>query len=213
MRGMLRSGGCRVFKCVKCLGDVPRHRNVDKTLFIIPGEVETEVRGPRPVGGVGVTSGQGGEQVINVGFVKILNAKIVDGKGEGEGLGGVAPETGGVRDGSVTKRCQVSAQLIVGKDGGFFQAIHSFSDLDVGITLGIEVGRGKLILFLDVLWDVLAMNSHVLIDCHVANQEKIFQVGGAISGSSVGIGDDAVPVEFSVDEADGRGADVLICIE
>ena len=76
------------------------------------------------------------------------------------------------------------------------------------------MGRGKLLLVLDVLWNVLAMNLHVLIDYHVTDHEKIFEIcTSAVASAAVGIGDNAVPVEFSVDEADGRGANILIGIQ
>ena len=52
-----------------------------------------------------------------------------------------------------------------------------------------------------------------VVYCHVANKKKIFQASGAITGASVGIGDDAVPVKFSVDETHSRGANVLIGVE
>ena len=58
---VLRSGRRGVFECVKGLGDIPGHGNVNKSFFVIPGEVETEIRRTGPVGGVGVTSGKGGK--------------------------------------------------------------------------------------------------------------------------------------------------------
>jgi hypothetical protein len=151
--------------------------------------------------------------VSDIGFVEVFDAEVIDCECKCDGFGVVAPETGSERDGSIAEGCEVSAKLIVCQDGGLFEAIHALSDFDVGVTLGVEVGRGKLILFLDILWDIPAMYPHILVYCHVANQKKIFQVGGAISGSTVGIGDYTVPVEFGVDEADGRGSDVLICVK
>ena len=108
----------------------------------------------------------------------------------------MAPETGSVGDGGVAERCKVSAKLVVCQDGSFLEAIHAFADFNIGVSFGVEVGRGKLVLFLDVLWYVFAVDAHILVNCHVAHQKEIFQVGCAISGATVGIRDYAVPVEF-----------------
>ena len=151
--------------------------------------------------------------MFGVCFIEVFNTKIVDSKGKREWFGGVAPKTRSVRDWSVAEGGKVSSELIVCEDGCLFQAIHAFADFDIGVSLGVEVGGGKFVLFLDVLRDVPAVNPHVLVYCHVANKKKIFQVGGAITGASVGIGDDAVPVKFSVDETHSRGANVLIGVE
>lgn len=198
---------------LKCLGDVPGHGDIQETVFIVPDQFETEVGGTRPVCGVSVTSGEGSKKVFGVSLGEVFYSEIVDGECESGRFGGVVPETGSVGYGGVAKRCEVSSKLIVGQDGGFLEAIHAFADFNVGVSFGVEVGRGKLVLFLDVLWYVFAVDSHILVNCHVAHQKEVFQVGCAISGATVGIGDDTVPVEFGVDETDGRGANILVGIQ
>ena len=61
MRGVLRSGRCRMLEGVPCLGDVSRHGDIEETFVVVPVQVEAKVRGAGPVGGVGITSGKGGE--------------------------------------------------------------------------------------------------------------------------------------------------------
>lgn len=112
--------------------------------------------------------------MFGVGFIEVFNTKIIDGEGKREWFGEVAPKTGSVRDWRVAEGGKVSAKLIICEYGSLFEAIHSFADLDVGVSPGVEVGRGKFVLFLYVLRYVLAMNSHVLIDAHVTNEKKIF---------------------------------------
>lgn len=65
----------------------------------------------------------------------------------------------------------------------------------------------------DLLRNVAAMNAHVLVGVHVGGQEKIFQITSAVSRPMFGIGDDAVEVKFGVDNANGRGPNILESIE
>ena len=65
-------------------------------------------------------------------------AKVVDSQGERGTEFVVTPETRSERNRGIAIGSKMIAELIVGKDTGFFETIHAFLDLKVGISFGIE---------------------------------------------------------------------------
>ncbi len=75
------------------------------------------------------------------------------------------------------------------------------------------MGIGEVVFIDHLLGDVPAMDAHVLVDKHVGDQEKIFEIAGAVPGTEMSVGDDTVDMKFKIDESDGGGADILISVE
>jgi len=57
-------------------------------------------------------------------------------------------------------------KLIIGKDGGFLETIHAFSDLEVCETFGVKVIGCEVVLIQNFLWYIAPVDLHVLIYLH-----------------------------------------------
>ena len=104
-------------------------------------------------------------------------------------------------------------ELVIRENGSFLEAVHAFADFDVDVSFGVEMGVGQAVFVDHFLSEVLAMDPHVLIDDHIGDKEKVFEVAGTVTGAEMGIGDHTVEMELGVDEANGRRADILIGIK
>jgi hypothetical protein len=74
-------------------------------------------------------------QVLDIGFVGILDAKVVDHKGEFDDMGRVLPETGGDGTGSIALCLQELGKLFVGNDADPGKAVHAFLNVDVHMSI------------------------------------------------------------------------------
>ncbi len=70
----------------------------------------------------------------------------------------MAPRTRGLRDKKVTKRNKVSFELIIGKNGSLFEAIHAFEDLDVDVPFGVKIIVGQGVLCNNLGSEIAAMD-------------------------------------------------------
>lgn len=198
---------------VKCFGDIRRHGDVHMTSRVVPVELEAKVTGPGPVDRDGIFGGKSSKKMVGVGFAKVFDAKIINSESEGGATIGVTPKTWSVWDWMITVWGKMCLELIVGKYGGFFESVHAFADFDIDVSLGIEIILRQVVLGNDFWGKVLAVDAHVLVDDHVGDKKEVFNVASAVAGTEMGVGDDTVQMEFGVDEANGRRADILVGVE
>ena len=112
--------------------------------------------------------------MIGVGFRKEFDAEVINRESERGATIGVAPEAGSVRDREVTVRGKVRGELIIRKDGGFLETVHTLADFDVDVTLGVEVRFGEVGFGNNFGREITAVNAHVLENGHIGDEEKIF---------------------------------------
>ena len=103
--------------------------------------------------------------------------------------------------------------MIIGKNGSLFEAIHAFADLDIDVLFGVKEIVGQGVLSNNLGSEIAAMDLHVLIDGHVGEEEKVFQVASAVAGAEMSIGDDTVEVELGVSDTNSGRTNILVSIE
>jgi hypothetical protein len=81
-----------MLETVQCRGYVARHGDVNRTVGIVPGKGETAVQRAGPVGGDSVEGFEGGNEMVGVGVVDVLDAKIIDDEGENDAIGCMLPK-------------------------------------------------------------------------------------------------------------------------
>jgi hypothetical protein len=123
----------------------------------------------------------------------------------------VVPQSGCVGDGAVPIWCEFLDELVErSQDAGFFQAVHSLTDFDVGVIFVVEVD----VVFGDYFGGyVFSMNSHVLEVAHWDPKIIVGYVHAEVAGSFVGVRDDAVEVHLGVEHGDGGRACVSWIVE
>ena len=73
--------------------------------------------------------------------------------------------------------------------------------------------EGEIVLVNDFLGNIAAVDAHVLVNEHVREKEKIFQVASAITGTKMGIRNDTIQMDFGVNDTNSRRTDILIRIK
>ena len=96
---------------------------------IFPVNGESAEEGTSPVDGDGVEFLQGLDEVVSVLFSNVLEAKVVNDKGEKYGLGGVLPQFRGSGYRGNTELGEVRFESVVGDADGLLEAEHAFSDV------------------------------------------------------------------------------------
>ena len=104
-------------------------------LVVIPRECEATVFGSGPIGFEYVFLGEYAHQVIGVGLVGILDAKVINHKGKFDGTGGVLPKTGGDGAWSIAMGLQELGESFVGDDACLWKTVNSFFDAYVHIPV------------------------------------------------------------------------------
>ena len=89
------------------------------------------------------------DEVVGVLFSDVLDAKVVNNKGEKDGLGVVLPQRRGSRYRGETKLGMVSFESVVCDVAGLLEAGHAFSYLEVDPAVGTE--RAEALLFNDFI--------------------------------------------------------------
>ena len=197
----------------KRFGNILGHRDVDVASIVVPVDGEAKVTGAGPIFGKGIFLFEGMEQVVGVRAREVFDAEVVNGKGECGGACVVYPNTRRVANWVVAEGGKVVAELFVGENAGLFEAVHAFSNFQIEVSFGVEMGIGESVFSYDLGCDIATMDAHVLVDFHVGGEEKIFEVSGAVSSTIFGIGDGAVEMEFGVNNANGRRTNILKGIE
>jgi hypothetical protein len=76
-------------------GNIFGHGEIDGAIFVIPVQRETTIEAAASVRGVGVQIFEGCDQMPCVFIANVFDAKVVNGKGEGDGARFVAPQSRG----------------------------------------------------------------------------------------------------------------------
>ena len=85
--------------------------------------------------------------MVGVLFSNVLDAKVVNDKGEKYGLGFVLPQRWGSGYRGKTELGKVSFESFVGNAASLLEAGHAFSDLEVDLDVGTERVEAVMLLF------------------------------------------------------------------
>jgi hypothetical protein len=103
--------------------------------FIVPVECEADVTVASLILGTFVFLVDDGNEVVDVLFVSVSDAKIVNDQGEHEIAVEMFPQVGGHRAWYIAERGKEFAESVVGKLAGLWEAIHTFVHLSVGVAI------------------------------------------------------------------------------
>ncbi len=81
---------------LELLDDVPRHGDVERSLVLIPLELNPAVEISVPIYGEFIFLLDAGDEVVNIFLTFVFYAEIIDGQREGDGPGCVFPKTWGL---------------------------------------------------------------------------------------------------------------------
>ncbi len=135
MRGMLRDVWIGVHELLQCVRDVPSHGEIHVVLVVVPVEREADVTVASPILGTFVFLVDDGNEVVDVLFVSVSDAKIVNNQGEHEVAVEMFPQAGGHRVWYIAKRGKEFVEPVVGKLAGLWEAIHAFAHLSVDVAI------------------------------------------------------------------------------
>ncbi len=90
---MLGPGRCIMFVFLELLAYVSRHRYVEGSCVVIPFRFYSAVEVTVPILGEIVVFLQAFDQMVDVGFVGVLHAKVINHQCEQNGVCGVSPKT------------------------------------------------------------------------------------------------------------------------
>lgn len=167
---------------------IARHGDVNRTVGVVPGQCEPTVQRAVPVGGDGVEAFEGGDEVLGVGVMDVLDAEIIDDQGEHDAVGGMMPKRGCMAHWSIAGRGQMLREAVTGKAASLFKAGHAFPDLHVDIPIA---GDGIQVVVLDDFSrDDGEQDAHVFEAFHGGAVIKILYVECHKLG--VGSGEDAI---------------------
>ena len=76
--------------------------------------------------------------MVDVGTIDIFDAEIVDAQGKDNWAGSVSPKAGKFAVGIVSVGGKEVDEIIEGKAGSLFKAIHSFANLAVDIAIRFD---------------------------------------------------------------------------
>ena len=134
----------------------------------------------------------------------VLDAEVINHKGEENGARFMAEEAGGVFTLVVAVFGKVGNEGVVGDAAGLGEAIHAFVDFDVNVTF-VDEGF-KIVEFKNCLRDERDRDHHELGTGHRGVQVKVLDVHDH-EACSWG-GDNTVEEELGCGESSGFGADV-----
>ena len=181
-----------MFEFGQRFGHICWHGDVDEASIIVPVQGKAKVTGAGPVLGKVIFVVQSGEKMIGVSFTEIFYTEVIHCKSEGRGSAIVFPKARSETNGSVAVRREVGFELVIRKDTGLFETVHSFSDFEIEISLGVEVIIGEMVSIDNFLGDISSMHAHILKDGHRGVEKEIFEIAGAVACTELRIGNCAV---------------------
>ncbi len=122
----------------------------------------------------------------------IFDAKVVHAKVEPDELRSMFPEARHVGLFKISVACQTELEKIIGKDAGLWEAVHSFSDFYVDITINNLFTLP--VMFDDIIGYQLQWHFHVLVLIERCFEIHIFDV--CTAKFDVGHTNNAVPHDF-----------------
>ena len=135
---MLRAFGCRMLEFMKGCLEIVGNEYFAGVCGVVLGNGESAEEGTGPVNGDGVQFLEGLDVVVSVFLADGLDPKVVDDKGENDGLGGVLPERKSSGNRGESKMGKVSFEPVVGDAAGLFETGHAFLDLEVNPAVRTE---------------------------------------------------------------------------
>ena len=118
--------------------EIVGHGYVAGACGVIPGNSKYTGEGTGPVNGDDVQFFLGLDEVVGVLFANILDTKVVDNKGEIDGLGGVLPERRSYGNRGESKMVNMRFEPVIGDAASFFEAGHAFADIEVNPAVGTK---------------------------------------------------------------------------
>lgn len=173
-------------------GDIARHGAVNGMVSVVPGKGHAKVEGAIPVSGDGVKGLKGCDEVLSMVAANVLDAKIINHEGEGDGSGLVVEEAVRVWDREVTGGGKVLDKTIIGYDASLGKAVHTFADFNEDPAVVDK--RLELVVGHDARRDVCSGDVHVFKAFHWSVEVEVFDVNG--HEASVRSGEDTVEEEF-----------------
>ena len=174
MGSVLSASRRDVLEASQSAGDVTWHGNVNVTVGVIPGQSEAAVQRAVPLCGDGVELAKRSDEMLSVVFADILDAEVVDNKGEGDGSSVVTKKSGSVWSGVVTVFLKMLDEALIGQNPSLRKAVHSLADLHHDMVVVNE--GGKVVLLRNGRRDKLGRNPHVLEALHGGVEVEIFDV-------------------------------------
>ena len=196
----------------ECLFDVAGHGDINVAFVVVPIDSEAAVEVAGPVDGEFVVGFDGIDEMLGVGFGKVLDAEVVYAEDEGGGLGAMAPEAGGEGHGFVAVGCEFFDELVERDDVGFLEAVHTATDfeIDVAVVGDVDVVAWIVPYFLgNVGW----VDSHILEVLHGGAEIVVLDVEAEVASAFLGVGNGAVDVDLCVEHGDSWGAGVAGVVE
>ena len=98
--------------------------------------------------------------------------------------------------------CQFFDKLIEGKDAGFLEAVHSFSNFeaDEAVVLDVDVA---IWIVPDFLGDAPRLDARALTAIHGGAKTAVADVKAEMAGAFIGVGHCAVDMDFGIQHGDG----------
>ena len=113
--------------------------------------------------------------MLGVVAANILDAEVVDDKGESDVARGMGPEAWGASGGGIAELGEVFLELLVSNEPRLFQAVHAATDfgVDPSISRGdiVEVVLGDDLVGDDVQWE-----AHVFVAVHWGAEVEVADV-------------------------------------
>ena len=127
--GVLWAFGRRILEFVQGCLDIFWHGDVAGAYSIVPVNGESAEEGTSPVDGDGVEFLEGLDEVVGILLANVFDTKVINYKGDNDGLGGMLPERRDSGNRDKANMGKVRFEPVVGNAAGFFEAGHTFSYL------------------------------------------------------------------------------------
>jgi hypothetical protein len=132
---MFRAFRSGMDESLKGLGDVPVHRLISIMLVIVPLEGEANVLVATPILGTFVFLSDDGNEIVDIFFVSISYAKVVDDKSEHQVAVEMFSQAGGDRAWYISKWVEKFSEAIVCKLACLREPVHSLTHFSVDVTI------------------------------------------------------------------------------
>lgn len=169
--------------CGALFFDVLGHGNVNVFGCVVPFDGECTVQRACPVSGDSVEFCKCVEEVIDVLFANIPDAKVINNKGEYDVAHAVVPKTWIAWCGVVVMTGYMFGQPSVGNDFSLLEAVHAFADFDVDPSIWRD-NIAQVVLVDDLLGNGGDVEVHVFVDGdgHERVEVEVFNITYLESG-------------------------------
>ncbi len=168
-----------VWKCVakpdEGILDVAWHGKMYLLLFVVPVECEYKVSCSFPVGVNFVVLLEDAHKMVNIVFVDVLHAKIVDNEGEADGVPVKLPVSW--CDSALPVACFMEAfdEKFLRNDVGLWEAVQSRFHFAENIAVCIPFVT-ECIFIDDVMWEDFEFHPEILVKVHGHHEVEVLDV-------------------------------------